>query len=66
MVPQEQPAPPVKILLVDDTPSTLFTLESSLTDRGQHLLKAPSAYEALWQLLHQILLSRIKEKSHFG
>ena len=45
--------PKVNILLVDDNPSKLLALESILADLGQNVVKARSAHEALWQLLHQ-------------
>jgi signal transduction histidine kinase len=45
-------APPkVKILLVDDRPANLLTLESILEDLGQEMVKATSGKEALRSLL---------------
>ena len=44
-------APRVKILLVDDRPANLLTLESILEDLGQDLVKATSGKEALRHLL---------------
>jgi signal transduction histidine kinase len=43
--------PQVKILLVDDRPANLLTLESILEDLGQELVKATSGKEALRHLL---------------
>ncbi len=43
--------PRVKILLVDDRPANLLTLESILEDLGQDLVKATSGKEALRHLL---------------
>src|SRR5688572_19964003 len=42
---------PVNILLVDDQPGKLMTLEAILLDLGENLLKASSAREALDCLL---------------
>ncbi len=47
MAPDER----VNILLVDDQPSKLLTYETILADLDEHLLKAPSATEALECLL---------------
>jgi CheY-like chemotaxis protein len=44
-------APKVKILLVDDRPANLLTLESILEDLGQELVQATSGKEALRHLL---------------
>lgn len=44
-------APRVKILLVDDRPANLLTLESILEDLGQDIIKATSGKEALRYLL---------------
>src|SRR5438552_10900233 len=41
----------VKILLVDDRPANLLTLESILEDLGQELVKANSGKEALRHIL---------------
>src|SRR5689334_18619127 len=41
----------VKILLVDDRPANLFTLEAILEDLGQELVKAESGREALRHIL---------------
>ena len=41
----------VKILLVDDRPANLFTLEAILEDLGQDLVKASSGKEALRHIL---------------
>jgi hypothetical protein len=69
MMPQEQPEPPVNIRLVDEHPSKLLILESSLTALGRHLIKVRSAYEVLQPQRRQdgavSLLSRTKEKTHF-
>jgi CheY-like chemotaxis protein len=46
-----EPAPKVKILLVDDRPANLLTLESILEDLGQEMVKATSGKEALRHLL---------------
>jgi signal transduction histidine kinase len=43
--------PKVKILLVDDRPANLLTLESILEDLGQEIVKATSGKEALRYLL---------------
>jgi signal transduction histidine kinase len=43
--------PKVKILLVDDRPANLLTLESILEDLGQEIVKATSGKEALRHLL---------------
>src|SRR6202047_4201932 len=48
----EQPAPErVKILLVDDTPENLISLEAALDGLGQELVLARSGMEALRHLL---------------
>jgi signal transduction histidine kinase len=47
-MPQDQKA---SILLVDDRPENLLTLEALLEDLGQHLVKASSGREALKHLL---------------
>src|SRR5216684_2503627 len=50
--PREQPAPErVKILLVDDTPENLVSLEAALEGLGQDLVLANSGKEALRYLL---------------
>jgi PAS domain S-box-containing protein len=50
--PKEQPAPErVKILLVDDTPENLVSLEAALEGLGQELVLANSGMEALRFLL---------------
>src|SRR5216684_8711499 len=50
--PKEQPAPErVKILLVDDTPENLVSLEAALEGLGQDLVLANSGMEALRFLL---------------
>jgi signal transduction histidine kinase/ActR/RegA family two-component response regulator len=50
--PKEQTAPDrVKILLVDDTPENLVSLEAALEGLGQHLVLANSGMEALRFLL---------------
>src|ERR1043166_6412782 len=46
-----EPSAKVNILLVDDNPGKLLTLETILTGLGQNLVKARSAQEALWQLM---------------
>lgn len=43
----------VNILLVNDNPATLLSLETILADLGQNLVKAQSGREALRCLLHQ-------------
>lgn len=43
--------PKAKILLVDDRPANLFTLESILEDLGQEIVKANSGPEALRHIL---------------
>jgi PAS domain S-box-containing protein len=49
----EQPAPErVKILLVDDTPENLISLEAALDGLGQELVLANSGMEALRHLLN--------------
>ena len=52
---RESQSPPqpqrVKILLVDDQPANLVSLEAILEDLGQDLVKATSGTEALRQLL---------------
>ena len=48
-----EPTAKVNILLVDDNPGKLLTLETILTGLGQNLVKARSAQEALWQLMRQ-------------
>ena len=49
----DQPAPErVKILLVDDTPENLISLEAALDGLGQELVLANSGMEALRHLLH--------------
>jgi len=45
--------PKVKILLVDDRPANLLTLESILEDLGQDMVKASSGKEALRHLLKE-------------
>lgn len=51
--PTEQPAPErVKILLVDDTPENLISLEAALDGLGQELVLAKSGMEALRHLLN--------------
>src|SRR4051794_16165867 len=45
--------PRVKILLVDDRPANLLTLESILEDLGQELVRATSGKEALRYLLRE-------------
>jgi signal transduction histidine kinase len=45
--------PRVKILLVDDRPANLLTLESILEDLGQDLIKATSGREALRNVLKE-------------
>jgi PAS domain S-box-containing protein len=51
--PTEQPSPErVKILLVDDTPENLISLEAALDGLGQDLVLANSGMEALRHLLH--------------
>ena len=48
----EQPAPDrMKVLLVDDTPENLVSLEAALEDLGQDLMLARSGMEALRYLL---------------
>ena len=47
------PAPKVKILLVDDRPANLLTLEAILDDLGQELVKATSGKEALRHVLRE-------------
>ncbi len=47
------PAPRVKILLVDDRPANLLTLEAILEDLGQELVKATSGKEALRHVLRE-------------
>src|SRR5260221_9371222 len=50
--PKEQTAPErVKILLVDDTPENLVSLEAALEVLGQELVLAPSGMQALRHLL---------------
>src|SRR5207302_2657093 len=50
--PSEQPPPErVKILLVDDTPENLISLEAALDGLGQDLVLARSGMEALRHLL---------------
>src|ERR1700682_3866421 len=50
--PTEQPPPErVKILLVDDTPENLISLEAALDGLGQELVLANSGMEALRHLL---------------
>src|SRR2546430_7939549 len=50
--PSEQPPPErVKILLVDDTPENLVSLEAALEGLGQDLVLANSGMEALRHLL---------------
>lgn len=46
-----EPTPRVKILLVDDRPANLLTLESILEDLGQDIVKATSGKEALRHVL---------------
>ncbi len=46
-----EPAPRIKILIVDDRPSNLLTLESILEDLGQEIVRATSGKEALRHLL---------------
>ena len=41
----------IKILLVDDRPANLLTLEAILEDLGQEMVKATSGKEALRHLL---------------
>src|SRR5215813_7645021 len=48
-----EPTAKVNILLVDDNPGKLLTLETILAGLGQSLVKARSAQEALWQLMRQ-------------
>lgn len=48
---QAEAAPRVKILLVDDRPANLLTLESILEDLGQDIVRATSGKEALRHLL---------------
>ena len=49
----EQPSPErVKILLVDDTPENLISLEAALDGLGQELVLAKSGMEALRHLRH--------------
>ncbi len=51
--PADQPAPErVKILLVDDTPENLISLEAALDGLGQELVMANSGMEALRHLLN--------------
>ncbi len=51
--PTEQPSPErVKILLVDDTPENLISLEAALDGLGQELVLANSGMEALRHLLN--------------
>ena len=45
--------PKANILLVDDNPIRLLSLESALAGPEQYLSKARSADEALWYLVHQ-------------
>src|ERR1700688_553123 len=52
--PTEQPPPErVKILLVDDTPENLISLEAALESLGQELVLANSGTEALRHLLEE-------------
>lgn len=46
-------APKVKILIVDDRPANLLTLESVLEDLGQEIVKATSGREALRSVLKE-------------
>lgn len=48
---QEGRDEPVSILLVDDHPENLLTLEAALGDLGQHLVRASSGREALRAVL---------------
>src|ERR1700682_4687432 len=51
-IPEQQPEQdPVKILLVDDTPENLVSLEAALEGLGQQLVLARSGMEALRHLL---------------
>lgn len=47
------PTPRVKILLVDDRPANLLTLETILEDLGQEVIKAASGKEALRNVLKE-------------
>lgn len=49
----ELATPKVKILMVDDRPANLLTLESILEDLGQDLVKATSGREALRNVLKE-------------
>jgi two-component system, sensor histidine kinase and response regulator len=47
----DEPAAPVKILLVDDQPENLLSAEAVLESLGERIVKAESGAEALLQLL---------------